>query len=128
MDFALDVARGIYVFHALVILTLCFVFVLRRFVWRCRRNKRGFYPTYASAGNALQSLQTMVQPRVEYVLSEKFDDESDDDDEGDDNEKVAKPFRRQLRKIRLGESIQTLTVIAPRHRTSYPLDEEEEIQ
>jgi hypothetical protein len=120
MDFATFVARGIYAFNALVILALCLVFVIRRLLWSRRQNKRGFFPTYTSAGNALQSLQIMVQPKVDYVLAEKLEDEADDDEESDDNDKVAKPFKRQLRQIRLGQPVDRLTAFANRN---HDLDE-----
>ena len=83
MDLSLGFVRALYVF----VLVCCVLFYLRRFLWRLRkrqgRRNLGFCPTYTSAGNALQALQVMAQPRAEHVLAEKFDDEADDDDEGD---------------------------------------------
>jgi hypothetical protein len=110
MDFALGFVRGIYTFTFLC----CVVFCLRRFLWRWRkrRGKRnlGFYPTYTSAGNALQALQVMAQPRAEYVLEEKFEDEADRDDEGEE-ESPEKHLHRQLRRIRRGERVERLTIL-----------------
>ncbi len=114
MDFALGFLRGFYAFNGLVILLCCGLFCLRRFLWRQRkrRGKRnlGFCPTYTSAGNALQILQVIAQPRAEYVLAEKFDDEADDDDEGEPDT-PEKHLHRQLRRIRRGEKVERLTVL-----------------
>jgi hypothetical protein len=108
MDFATYIARGIYAFNALAIFALCVVFVIRRCLWKWRPNRRGFLPTYAAAGNALQALQTMVQPEVGYVLAEKLEEESEDDDEGDPFD-PAKQLQRQLKQIRLGKRVDRLT-------------------
>jgi hypothetical protein len=110
MDFALGYVRGLYAF----VLLCCVLFGLRRFLWR--RTKRqgrrnlGFCPTYTSAGNALQALQVMAQPRAGYVLTEKFDDTADDDDEGGPDT-PDKHLHRQLRRIRRGEKVERLTVL-----------------
>lgn len=126
MDFAIYIVRGIYAFHALVILTFCLVFVIRRCLWRSKRSKRGFFPTYAAAGNALQSLQVMVQPKVDYVLAEKFEDESEDDDEGDLLD-PAKHLQQQLRRIKRGEPVHRLTVIATGNRSSHNCGDLDEV-
>ncbi len=114
MDFALGFVRGFYAFNALVILSCCIVFCVKRFLWRRRKRqgkrKLGFFPTYTSAGNALQALQAMAQPEAEYVLAEKFDDEADDDDKGEP-ETPEKHLERQLRRIRRGEKVEGLTVL-----------------
>jgi hypothetical protein len=114
MDFALGFLRGFYAFNALVILSCCGLFGLRGFLWsrRKRRGRRnlGFCPTYTSAGNALQALQVIAQPRAEYVLAKKFDDEADDDDEGERGN-PEKHLHRQLRRIRRGEKVERLTVL-----------------
>jgi hypothetical protein len=110
MDFATYISRGIYAFNALAILVLCVVFVVRRCIWKC--SKRGFLPTYASAGNALQVLQTMVQPKVEYVLAEKLEEDSEEDDEGDPFDPT-KRLQRQLKQIRLGKCVDQLTTYRP---------------
>jgi hypothetical protein len=51
----------------------------------------------------------MAQPRAEYVLAEKFDDEADGDDEGEE-ESPEKHLHRQLRRIRRGEKVERLTI------------------
>jgi hypothetical protein len=114
MDFALGFLRGFYAFNALVILSCCGLFCLRRFLWRQRkhrgRHNLGFCPTYTSAGNALHALQVIAQPRSEYVLAEKLDDEADDDDDGEPGS-PEKHLHRQLRRIRRGEQVERLTVL-----------------
>jgi hypothetical protein len=114
MDFALGFLRGFYAFNGLVILSCCGLFCLKRFLWRRRKRlgKRslGFCPTYTSAGNALQLLQLMAQPRAEHMLAEKFDDEADDDDEGEPDT-PEKHLHRQLRRIRRGEKVERLTIL-----------------
>jgi hypothetical protein len=114
MDFALEFLRGFYVFNGLVIVACSGLFCLRRFLWRRRRRRGkpelGFCPTYTSAGNALHNLQAIAQPRVDYVIAEKLDDQADDDDEGEPND-PEKHLHRQLRRIRRGEKIERLTAL-----------------
>jgi hypothetical protein len=110
MDFALGFVRGLYLF----VFSCCIVFFLRRFLWR-RRKRRGkrnlrFYPTYASAGNALQALQAMAQTGAEYVLEEELEDQAEDDDNGEPDS-PEKLLNRQLRQIRRGEKVERLTVL-----------------
>jgi hypothetical protein len=110
MDFGLGFLRGLYAF----VLSCCVVFCLRRLLWRRRKRlgkrRLGFCPTYTSAGNALQALQGMAEPRVEHVLAEKFDDDADDDDKGEP-ESPEKHLHRQLRRIRRGERVERLTIL-----------------
>jgi hypothetical protein len=114
MDFALNFLRGYFAFIGLFAISCCVLFCVRRFLWRRRkrRGKRnlGFFPTYTSAGNALQALQGIAQPRVDHVLAEKFDDEADDDAEGEPDT-PEKRLHRQLRRIRRGERVERLTVL-----------------
>ncbi len=114
MNFATSVLRGFYAFNALVIMACCFVFSARRFLWKRRerlgKRRRGFFPTYTAAGNALQTLQLIAQPRAEYVIEEKFDDQADDNDDGDLCDPT-KQLNRQLKRIRRGERVERLTVL-----------------
>jgi hypothetical protein len=114
MDFAVHFLRELYALNGLVILLCGALFCLKRFLWRRRRrlgkSSLGFYPTYTSAGNALHALQAIAQPRAQYVLAEKFEDEADDDDEGEPGD-PAKHLHRQLRRIRRGEKIERLTAL-----------------
>ena len=110
MDLSLGFVRALYVF----VLVCCILFYLRRFLWRRRKRQGrqylGFCPTYTSAGNALHALQAIAQPRVEFVLAEKFDDAADDDAEGGPDS-PEKHLHRQLRRIRRGEKVERLTVL-----------------
>jgi len=90
--------------------------VPQRLLWRRRKRlgkpNPGFFPAYTAAGNALQPFQAITQQRTEYVLEEKFEDEADDDDAG----KPCDPtehLKRQLKRIRRGETIERLTVLRP---------------
>jgi hypothetical protein len=114
MDFALDYLRGYFAFNALFVVSCCVLFCLRRLLYgrRKRLGKRrlGFCPTYTSAGNALQALQGMADPRVEHVLAQKFDDDADEDDKGEPDS-PEKHLHRQLRRIRRGERVERLTIL-----------------
>jgi hypothetical protein len=114
MDLAMALVRGLYALNALVILSCGCLFCLKRFLWRRRKrlgkHNLGFYPTYTSAGNALQALQAITQPRAQHVLEEKFEDEADDDDEGEPVD-PERHLHRQLRRIRRGEKIERLTAL-----------------
>jgi hypothetical protein len=110
MDFSLDFVRGLYIF----VLGCWCVFCLRRFLWKRRKrlgkSDPGFFPTYTSAGNALHNLQAIAEPRIDYVIAEKYDDQADDDDEGEPHD-PEKHLHRQLRRIRRGEKIERLTAL-----------------
>ena len=114
MDFSLDFLRGYFVFIGLFVFSCCVIFCVRRFLWRRRKRQErrnlGFCPTYTSAGNALHALHAIAQPRVEFVLAEKFDDAADDDAEGGPDS-PEKHLHRQLRRIRRGEKVERLTVL-----------------
>jgi hypothetical protein len=92
------------------------VFALQRAGWRRRRRRGkrrlGFYPTGASAGNALHALQAIAQPQVKYVLEEKLDESEEDDDEGAPKDPTAH-FMRQARRIRSGKPVDRLTILLP---------------
>lgn len=98
-------------FLPLFFLVVC---VVRYQQWRWKRNVRlrrrnpGFFPTYASFGNALQTLQILAEPQMGYVMEEKEIDEVDEDEDGEeDPERV---FHRQLRRIRRGEVVERLII------------------
>jgi hypothetical protein len=111
LDFTTSVLRGFYAFNALAVSACVVVFYVRRVLWRRRKGRKGFFPTYTAAGNALQVLQTMAEPRTEYVIEEKLQEEAEDDDEGDGAD-PAKYLDRQLRRIRRGAMVGRLTVRA----------------
>lgn len=114
MNFAMDFLRGFYALNGFVIVSCWGLFCLKRFLWRRRRRlgkpNLGFCPTYTSAGNALQTLQVFAQPRVQHVITEKFEDQADDDDEGEPAD-TERHLHRQLRRIRRGEKIERLTAL-----------------
>jgi hypothetical protein len=95
----------------LAIPALFVIFYLRRIGWRLKkrfRSKRlGFRPSYASLGNALQTLEVLTRPDVDYVLEQKYDEDADEDDEGDSSD-PAENLNRQLRRIRRGEYVDRL--------------------
>ncbi len=86
--------------------------------WRLRRRLRkgkhrfGFYPNAASLGNALQTLQLLVNPQIEHVLEEKLDESADEDDSGDDEDPLAH-LHRQAARIRRGDPPDPLTARLP---------------
>ena len=69
----------------------------------------GIIPSSADMGNAFQVLQVLVQPRVQYVIEEKLDEEADEDDSGGPDDPI-RHLRRQAAKIRRGEKLERLTV------------------
>lgn len=100
-----------------LLLFVCFIacaFFLQRIRWRVRRwlgkKHLGFYPSSASLGNALHTLQVMAEPRQEYVLEEKLDDHEDEDDEAAPKDPTAH-LRHQLEQIRRGEEVEKLSVL-----------------
>ncbi len=92
-------------------------FYFQRFLWRLRKragkHRLGFFPSSASLGNALHNLEIIAQPRVEYVLEEKLDDHEDEDDEAGPKDPTAH-LQRQLKRIRNGEEVDSLTVLLRR--------------
>ncbi len=91
------------------------VFVLRA-SWRWRKkagkSKLGFYPTGASMGNALQVLQAIIEPQIQYVIEEKLEEPADEDDEAGLKDPTAH-LMRQARRIRNGEKVEQLTALLP---------------
>ncbi len=96
-------AIGLYGF----VCVFSIVFAWQRLRWRARG--RGFRPSGAMLGNALQQLQTIAEPLAQYVMEEKEDEEADDEDEGGPDD-PGRHLHRQARKIRRGERVENLTV------------------
>ena len=99
---------------------MCFVtcaFFFQRFRWHLRKRlgkkRLGFYPTSASLGNALQTLQIFAEPRVEHVLEEKLDEDVDDDEAGGSDD-PAEHLQRQAARIRKGKQLGHLTARIPK--------------
>lgn len=105
-------------FYVIVFFTGCAFFYQRlRYRRRQRQGKArpGFYPRGASMGNALHQLQTLAQPRMQYVLEEKLNEEVDADDEGGPDDPM-RHLHRQAAKIRRGEPLDRLTVLLRRRK------------
>jgi hypothetical protein len=77
--------------------------------YRCKPKGRRFRLTGAAIGNALQTVHVFVDPGVRYVIAEKLEEPSEDDGK-DDPADPAIHLERQLRRIRLGEQIERLTI------------------
>jgi hypothetical protein len=95
------------------VVVLLSLFYIKRVRWRGKRRSGrrnlGFYPSFLLLGNAMQNLQVFTRPTVAYVLEEKYDEDADEDDDGGPDDPT-EHLSRQLKRIRRGESIDTLTV------------------
>jgi hypothetical protein len=96
-----------------LVLAAC-LFVYQRYRWKRRRRvgekRLGFYPTTFALGIAFQQIQLFVAPNTEHTIVEKLKEEAEDDDEGGPDD-PARHLERQLRRIRRGERIETLTTL-----------------
>jgi hypothetical protein len=103
--------------YAVVVVLLC-AFYLKRTWWKFRRRTKpeyaGFCPSVSSLGNALHSLQTFTPPTIAYVLQEKYDEDMEDDGDGGPDDPT-RQLKRQLKRIRRGERVDTLTVRLRQH-------------
>ncbi len=82
------------------------VFMWQRLRWR--RTRRGYRPSGAMLGNALQHLQVIAEPQTQHVIEEKEDEAVDAEDDGGPDDPV-RHLHRQARKIRRGERLDRLT-------------------
>jgi hypothetical protein len=109
MDLATFFVAGPYV----AVVVLLGIFYIKRARWRRRRGAGwkdvGFYPSASSLGNAMQNLQVFTRPTVAYVLEEKYDEDAEDDGDGGP-EDPTEHLKRQLRRIRRGERVDTLRI------------------
>jgi hypothetical protein len=100
-----------------VVVLLC-TFYLKRAWWKLRRRTsrkyEGFYPSASSLGNAFHSLQTFTRPTIAHVLQEKYDEDMEDDGDGGPDDPT-RQLNRQLKRIRRGERVDTLTVRLRQH-------------
>ncbi|MBW4037483.1 MAG: hypothetical protein HIU91_01170 [Acidobacteria bacterium] len=86
--------------------------------WRWRHNKRkgkrhlGFYPNTAALGNALQVLQSLTAPSIEYTLEQKLDEPAEDEDSGGPDDPTAH-LHRQANRIRRGNPPDRMTARLP---------------
>jgi len=84
------------------------------FVFQRVRNRgqkrRDFYPSTYALGIAFQQIQQFVAPNTEYTIAEKLKEVAEEDGEGDSDD-PARCLERQLRRIRRGERLETLTTL-----------------
>ena len=103
--------------YVAVVVLLC-TFYLKRAWWKLRRWTKpeyaGFYPSASSLGNAFHSLQTFTRPTIAHVLQEKYDEDMEDDGDGGPDDPT-RQLNRQLKRIRRGERVDTLTVRLRQH-------------
>src|SRR6266851_231673 len=80
------------------IIPIAFLFVF--FLWRLRRRlkRRRFRASYGSLGNALQQIQALAVPQIEYSLKEQRREKTDDDDEGGPDDPMAY-YRRKMKEV-----------------------------
>jgi len=78
--------------------------------WGKRRGKSrfGFYPSSAAAGNALQTMQALAQPRTELMVEEKLKEPAEDDEESGGDDPLGH-LHRQAQAIREGQRPERLT-------------------
>jgi hypothetical protein len=102
----------------LAVVVLLGTFYLKRARWRRRRRASrkyaGFYPSASSLGNAFHSLQTFTRPTVAYFLQEKYDQNMEDDGDGGPDDPT-RQLKGQLKRIRRGERVDTLTIRLREH-------------
>jgi hypothetical protein len=95
------------------VVVLLGIYFWRRAQWRRRRRtgrkNLGFYPSASSLGNAMQNLQALTRPTIEYVLEEKYDEDAEDDGDGGP-EDPTDHLKRQLKRIRRGEKLDVLRI------------------
>jgi hypothetical protein len=103
---------------SVAVVVLLGTFYLRRARWTRRRRTTpeyaGFYPSASSLGNALHSLQIFTRPTIAHVLQEKYDEDMEDDGDGGPDDPT-RQLKRQLKRIRRGERVDTLTVRLRQH-------------
>jgi hypothetical protein len=95
---------------------LAIVFILGHYVVRranCRRRTRrsmpGFYPSSAALGAVFLLTQMFYRPSIRHTIEARLVIDVEDDDQGDP-EAPAKQLDRQLKRIRRGESVESLVV------------------
>ena len=85
---------------------LCGVTVFKAARWKREQERQGVrnprpYRGWASVGNALQELQVLTRPSVEYVIEEKLDEATEDEEDGGPDDPTAH-LHRQAARIRRG--------------------------
>jgi len=91
-------------------------FFFQRYRWkrsrRLGKKRWGFYPSTYALGIAFQQIQLFVAPNAECPISEILKEQAEEDDDGGTQD-PARHLERQLRRIRRGERIDTLTTLLP---------------
>src|SRR6266702_6358138 len=95
----------------LAIVVILIHYHLRRAAWKRRRllglRNSGFCPSTSGLGTAFQYLQVFHRPSMAYVVQVKREEDEDRDDDGYP-ETPTRVLKRQLRRIRNGEKLETL--------------------
>ena len=98
-----------------LILWVCGISLQRAF-WHWRKkagkSKLGFYPSGGSMGNALQTLQAILEPQVQHVIEERLEEPAEDDDEAGPKDPT-EHLMWQGRRIRRGDTVERLTALLP---------------
>ncbi len=95
---------------------LAIVFILGHYVVRranCRRRRRrsipGFYPSSASLGAVFLLTQMFYRPSIRHAIEARLVIDVEENDQGDPDA-PAKQLDRQLKRIRRGESVESLVL------------------
>jgi hypothetical protein len=105
----------LFFLQGLPIVLALFAFIYQRARWRRKKRsgkRRGFYPTAFALGIAFQQIQLFVAPDAKHTIQEMLKEEAEADDDGGPDD-PARHLDRQLRRIRRGEQIETLTTLLP---------------
>jgi hypothetical protein len=109
----MNLAAFLVATSSVAVVVLLGIFYFNRARWRRRRRTTpeydGFCPSASSLGNAFHSLQIFTRPTIAYVLEEKYDEDMQDDGDGRPDD-PARHLKRQLKRIRRGETVETLTI------------------
>lgn len=84
---------------------------------RRRGKKLRFYTTNTMLGLAFQNIQLFVHPEIDHSIQQQYIDAAEEDDAGDPDD-PQKMLKRQLRRIRNGESVDVLKAPVSRHAAS----------
>lgn len=97
-----------------ILLILAYYYTFRAPRWRkhkpATRSAKSAWPT-TGVGTALLTLSLIYRPRLEYAIeAQQRQVEDVDEDDNGDPDSPKKHFLRQLRRIRRGEAVETLSV------------------
>jgi hypothetical protein len=94
---------------------ICALYI-QRGLWRWRKREGksnlGYFPSGATLGNALQTLQAIAQPQARHVITERLEEPTDEEDEAEPKDPAAH-LMRQAKRIRNGEHVDRLTALLP---------------